>query len=192
MSSLGLRTAVFACTALLLLCGQGWSQRVDTFDPQGGNGGDPFRVVCPGGSYLRGIAGRAGNIIEKMRITCQGFTFVKAEGEFRPNGNAFDHGSWLGAGQGGSDTATECQSGTFVQGIHFNTLPYNNIPVVSHIRLDCGNLRNRSSNVHTFGHSPGNRFHHECDQGLFVVGFVGKVGLYVDAIGAVCAEMLPQ
>src|ERR1700730_16144918 len=148
MSSLvGLRTAVFACAALLLFGEQGWSQKVTTFEAQGGNGGDPFSVICPGGSYLRGIAGRAGNIIEKMHLICQGFGYAVADGEFRSSGNMFDHGAWLGAGQGGGDTRAECQSGTFVQGILFNTLVFNNIPVISHIQMDCGSLRHRLSDV---------------------------------------------
>src|SRR5262249_24502829 len=36
----------------------------------GGPGGSPYRVLCPSGTYLSGIAGRAGAFVDRLQLVC--------------------------------------------------------------------------------------------------------------------------
>jgi len=179
--------AFLASAGALAFCGEAWS------DIHGnGAGGQPFSVTCPPGTFVTGITGRAGNIIENMQLECAGFDKTENNTNFQTK-PPFPQGSIMGAGQGGSDIKpgdARCGGGTFVKEIRFNTRVFNDLPLIESIRLECRDLQGGSS-THLFGNAETTQgqFIEKCPGKDFVVGLAGRVGLFVDAVGPVCAVM---
>jgi len=187
--------AVSASTGLLVFNDRAWSYDYIEPDPVGATGGNHFEVICPPNTFLLGLRGNTGDqggIIEKMQLICAPFTPGRPVADHTnfEVGARFDQGSWMGAGTGGSFKTTSCTTGTgFVKEIRFNTAVYNNTKLIEHIQLECRDLADHSS-VRVFGYiARGSPHIHTCSGSSFLVGFHGRVGLYLDAIGAVCAGM---
>jgi hypothetical protein len=190
VAAIAFQMAVLASAGLLSLIEQARSY---TDHPiEGGKGGNDFTVICPPNSFLLGLSGNTGGIIEKMQLICAPFTPATPAAS-RTNfsvGQRFDQGAWIGAGTGGSSARSTCTTGTgFVKEIRFNTAVFNDARAIEHIRLECGDLQDHAS-THLFGKNETQGGHRQrCQGNEFLVGFRGRVGLYVDAIGAVCAGM---
>jgi hypothetical protein len=181
MAGMGFQLGVLATAGVLVFCGQAWSA------VNGGPGGQPFRVICPPGTFVKGLTGKAGNIIENMQLLCAGFD--KAGNNFvtKP---PFPQGSIIGAGQGGNDVKQECGPPIFVKEIRYNTRVFNDFTLIESIRLECRDLELGTS-THLFGNveTSQGQFIERCPGREFLVGLEGRVGLFVDAVGPVCAVM---
>lgn len=177
--------------APLVFSDSGWSQS-PAAEPKGAKGGDPFQIICPANNFVVGVTGRAGGVIEKVQLLCAPFSPARpvANNTNFSAGKRFEQGSWMGAGQGGSSQTTSCTTGTgFVKEIRFNTAVFNGFTLIEHIQLECSD-RGGHASTKTFGRAArGAPFRQRCGGNDFVVGFHGRVGLHLDALGVVCAPM---
>ncbi|SLM49202.1 protein of unknown function [Nitrospira japonica] len=163
---------------------------------QGGPGGTLFRAECPKGAYLTGLAGRAGKWIDQLAPICSPLETVK-----RTFGAPQTMGSH-GSSSGGSPRTASCALGGAIAGLDFdNTIGEGGLPdhkFVSRLYAYCqGIIPNTLNSFFIFspGGEGGGQFvpygsDSFCPTGLVAVGFHGRAGLFVDALGLICQPLI--
>lgn len=168
---------------------------------EGGRGGGPFRIKCEPGSFVAGFEGRTGAYIDNFRILCA--SFDPATRRLRP---PVPLQITIGLSQGGGPASSVCPAGWGVSQISFqNTWREQrwDDDFVYHINFKCQSIAGTESVRQTYGpakkleNPPGFLGHmiatvrdQTCPPGELAVGFAGKSGLYVDALGMIC-EPIP-
>jgi hypothetical protein len=169
---------------------QASAQPVTVLHAAGGANGGHFSVTCPTkGWVLRGLNIRAGWVIDAVEPICAGY--------FSPT-QASSSQVIIGPMRGGSG-GTQLQIFCFYNGYAVRGLTVGHGEfsprVVNAIKLRCGtadglgatstNDPSGSRHGRTLG---GQRYDQtDCPQGEVAVGIYGRVGLYVDALGLICA-----
>jgi hypothetical protein len=160
-------------------------------DTLGGTGGVQFRDVCAPGSYLIGVAGRTGQWVDQIRPICA--PWLPAQHVFGPPSIGQPHGT----STGGNPTDQRCP-GTFAinKWTAFTLTSENRL--IRLLDLNCTSVEpsadmNRalsfgkaSDGLGFFDASFGLNVNHVCPAGELAVGFQGRAGLFLDAIGLVC------
>ena len=81
---------------------------------QGSGRGGPFRVACPGGSFMTGFEGHTGAWIDHFRIVCASF-----DASTRQLTNPRPVARTIGVSGGGGPSSASCPSGWAISGIHY-------------------------------------------------------------------------
>lgn len=163
----------------------------------GGSGGVYFRSACPAGAYLIGLKGFTGNWIDRIAHICA---------PWHPAKNAFEwaslHGEFIGTSPGGRFEQQTCGGDrAIVSWTFWNTVGEGSQrQFVSSINGTCVNAITRLgayefqfgqpetkpklySGIGKRGRPDGKS---ECAPGELAIGFHGRAGLFLDAIGLVC------
>jgi hypothetical protein len=155
---------------------------------EGGPGGAAFRAVCPAGTYAVGIEGRFGAWLDAIAPSCAAFD---PDGGF---GNRV--GVAKAGGPGGGPAIAYCPEGEALTSVTIETA--GTYPVyVDNIRANCRIPGTDTGGGFFFG-DPREEFGTQrvgtvtytlrCPLDHVVMGFHGRAGSYVDALGLVCAE----
>jgi len=164
--------------------------------PFGGPGGAPGRWQCPQGYYINGLSGRVGQWTDSIWPSCLRWPVV---------GQSIDRfdGQSFGTSKGGHDSSTGCSGGTtgytVVGAIRFMVTRGDN-RFVQDISLLCrtmpphvagtGGLLKLAYDPHS-GDSDG-PYYASCPAGEVAVGLTARSGLFVDALGLICAPPAKQ
>lgn len=162
----------------------------------GGPGGSPYRVLCPSGTYLSGIAGRAGAFVDRLQLVCAPllrFPFHLDIGTVQPQ--------TIGLSRGGHTFQKDCPRGYAIRGTHW-FMTRSDRPVLSHFDFECVSYEHPTdptvrvslttspdegcpwgSVICTFGVGMDWTF---CPGDQLAVGLYGRSGDFVDRIGLVC------
>jgi hypothetical protein len=181
--------ALLAAVGAVVFSGSAWSQL--ELPIQGGNGGGIFRVTCPVNTFMIGIEGNAGRIVDHMRLVCAPFTKTENGKNFKADQTKlFNQGEIIGESQGGAFNQAICRNGGFVKTIKFNTAFFEDKHLLEHVRITCKDA-GAAESTHRFGffESGGQPATQTCPPNMWLVGLRGRRGSFVDAIGAVCAVM---
>jgi hypothetical protein len=162
----------------------------------GGVGGSPFRAMCPYGTFLSGIAGRAGAFVDRLQLVCAqvlGSPFRLDIGTVQPG--------TIGLSRGGHTFDKECPRGYGIRGTHW-FMTRSDRPFLSHFDFDCASYEHPTDptvrialNTSTDEGCPAVSFICKFGVGLdwtfcpgdqFAVGLYGRSGDFVDRIGLVC------
>ncbi|BFU96686.1 MAG: hypothetical protein NTNFB02_34080 [Nitrospira sp.] len=169
----------------------------------GSLGGQEFRAVCPTGSYLVGLAGRAGGWVDRIAPICA--PWLKGSRIF----GSPTVGQFFGFSGGGQERQTACGGGSpdnhaiqswsirlrsdnhFVEFITMFCTSLT-VPVASNSgrNLDFGAKPVDAEEVVTSG--PFSNVHpslQACPAGEVGIGIRGPAGKYVDAIGLICGPL---
>jgi hypothetical protein len=146
---------------------------------RGGDGGSPFGpYVCPPGQWVVGVNGNAGAWVDYMRMICGDAA-----------GNRQNDSHVMGNGGGGASTSATCPTGSAVYMIGFNTVDFHGTQIFNKVRIHCRRISGSSAETSSdlFGGDDGGReTKTNCGDNDLVVGFRGRHGLYLDAIGLTC------
>ena len=168
----------------------------------GGPGGNAFRITCPAGSFVVGFAYRNGQWFDRIAPICAPWQL--AERRFGP-GVA---GGAAGDSEGGRPHTEQCPLGQYaITAVRFG-LSLNGDDdrpqFVGWLDAHCQTVRppwdarsismGNPTNA-TWAHSRNlveptierPQYHFVCPQGEVAVGIQGRAGLFVDALGLICA-----
>ena len=184
------RVAILATAGTITFSGMAWA---DFFEMpiQGGNGGGLFRVFCPANTFVVGLQGKSGAIVDHMRLVCAPFTLTANGKNFDAlHSRQFNQGEVIGESNGGGDDEAICTNGGFVKTIKFNTLFFEEKHLIEHVRITCTDA-GAVSGTRLFGQfeTGGSPATQTCPGGTWLVGLRGRRGSFVDAIGGMCAVM---
>jgi hypothetical protein len=168
----------------------------------GGNGGSPFRAVCPGNSFLAGFDGHVGAFIDHLRLVC-----VRWDRFTSRLGRPGVYPPQIGLSNGGAPQQGVCNynSGYVVVGMSVSTLASDNrLAQMLALRCDYFNPPIRAQFVTgfadasfgTLGPAPSlfqesagmQDYMRLCPNGQVAKGVYGRSGLFIDRIGLVCAS----
>ena len=186
---------IWACAAFLALLPPAWAWDSKV---EGGPGGGPFRIQCPGGSFMTGFEGRTGAYIDHFRILCGSW-----DANTRQVQNRGPLQITIGTSGGGGPAGAACPGGWAVNAINFQNTwrseSHINNGFVHHINFHCVLPERAESIWRTYGPTtpvpkPSGflgtmmllEYDQTCPNGELAVGFQGRSGLYVDALGLVC------
>lgn len=190
----------FTLFALFLLfgIGLGCPEQGLTTDlrPLGGAGGNYFRAECPKGFYLVGLAGRAGEWVDRIAPVCA--PWLRGSQTF----GAPSIGPSFGASGGGQEQQAICRGVSHnqiiaVQSWHIDALPSGN-RFVQYIQAYCLSLAPPADQVlWNFGSESAaakervtsGPYGTACPAGEAPVGIHGRAGLFVDAVGLICGPL---
>jgi hypothetical protein len=165
-------------------------------DAAGGNGGVPYRLTGSPRQFLSGIAGRAGDFVDRLQLVCA------------PEiGLALDTGTTqptsVGHSRGGHTFAINCPRDYAIRGAKWYTIR-SHPEILSHFDLECASFDRPNdptiplslntspdkgcpwpSIVCEFGTGYGWTY---CPSGELAVGLYGRSGDYVDKVGLICAR----
>jgi hypothetical protein len=167
----------------------------------GGSGGNYFRTTCAAGSYLVGLKGYTGKWIDRIAHICAPWLPVKQAFE-----SALLHGQFLGTSPGGSFEQQTCRRDhAIVSWTFWNTVGDDNkrkfvssiegtcrrvIPPLATHGLQFGDPETQKrlgyggwGLVAIHGRPDGKS---ECPAGELAIGFHGRAGLFLDALGLIC------
>lgn len=171
-----LSTAMFAAALSGTACAD------DYLNPIGGGGGGQFNARCSSGEFLIGVELRKGDYVDAIRPLC-----ASANGPHEASVGA--SGDWHG-GTGGRITNITCaRNDPFVNGA-LVSLEEQDRTIVSDIALTCGSAAGRQINAGGGLLSADEalaRGLQYCATSEVAVGVHGRSGLYLDAIGLICA-----
>lgn len=170
----------------------------------GGLGGQQFRAECPKGSYLVGVAGRAGSWVDRIAPVCAPWLWG-SQALGRPT-----IGQSFGMSGGGQEQQTICtRSGNnhlaiqswwthllrsdnhYVQYIEMycDSLPTPLPPTHYGPRLDFGTRPKDVEELVTYGPFSSQPPFQACPAGEAAVGIRVRAGQFVDAIGLICGPL---
>lgn len=191
-----MRSTCFWVLALLALVvpGQGPALARD-LPVQGGSGGGPFRLDCPAGAFLVGVALRSGGWVDAVQGTCK---------LYLANRNLFADGAsstGITGGSGGSPQQNGCSPDRYVAGIKVGYTRDGDRPkYLDYVELSCAVISGYGGETKAclqtgdgcWDRHPGNgalglSFQSHCAPGEMISGLIGRSGLYVDALGVACA-----
>jgi hypothetical protein len=184
------RTPLFALSLVLAMSWSTMTAATDT-PVRGGPGGTPFRFTCDKGAYLVGMRARMGDWVDQLRPVCA--PWLPERRRF----GATSVGIAIGDSKGGNrDIPGTCfpgfaisrLDGTLVVGNHAESKFVGGLsvhcqtaePPVARHALDFGYAL-------SFGATSTPTFDLDCPSGELAVGLHGRSGLFVDALGLVCA-----
>jgi hypothetical protein len=170
---------------------------------QGSGRGGPFRIACPGGSFMTGFEGRTGAWIDHFRIVCASF-----DASTRQLTNPLAVAATIGVSGGGGPSSAACPSGWAISGIQYQETKGDGPSDVGHsIGFTCAATVGTERVARHFGplstpeerskpFSPlGTPFGSAgydpsvCPGGEFAIGLYGRSGKFVDAIGLICVPL---
>lgn len=188
-------TSLFAAIAILFIGGSASAQHFE-FGVQGGKGGGGYRVVCPPHTFMVGLRGRAGVVIDTVQLLCAGFQELPPppfRKDWKRDPNAFPVGNFIGTSPGGGGLERVCTGDRFVRGIVFNTAFFQNKHLVAFIQMTCDHGRFAGFDELNFGFNfpRGSIQRQFCPGGMWAVGLKGRFGDFVDATALLCAKMPP-
>jgi hypothetical protein len=164
---------------------------------QGGKGGGFFKVICPPGQFWVGAVGRAGVVIDNMKLLCEQFRTVKS---IPPRKNwkvvppVRNERPRIGGSGGGTALTRQCTNDRFVRLITFNTEFFEGHHLIAFIRMTCEHGTFSGFDELTFGFNTpvgtGPQVQ-ACPQGEYAIGLKGRQGDFIDAIALICAPMPP-
>jgi len=146
----------------------------------GGSGGARFRIECPSDSFIFGFDIRYGSVIDQLKPACARVT----DGKFT---DKISKPSWTG-GHGGSVANVFCPP---YQGLAGLDVYVNPDGLVRRFNMMCylpGDGKVSVIASPEGGAADYNAWAH-CPPGQFVNGIFGRSGLYVDALGVLCADL---
>jgi cysteine-rich secretory family protein len=164
--------------------------RASYIGPQGGPGGGTFPPLqCPGGMYMLGVALHSGTLVDAIRANCLAYDPSIDQFVRPPQFTAFT------GGPGGSLQQNGCPPERYVSAIKVGFTRNGSQPqYLDYVELSCTVLSGYGGDVKVCLHtgqgcwdSPGLSFTVPCPTGEAAVGLIGRSGVYVDAIGLVCA-----
>ena len=163
---------------------------------QGGPGGAYFRAECPKGAYLTGLAGRAGSWVDQLAPICSPWEPVRrvfgAPQTMKPHGTS----------NGGSHKEIYCTPGSAIAGLDFeNTIGEGGLSdhrFVSRLFAYCQGLLSHTASwpvIFNEGGAYGGQFipygsDSYCPVNEVAVGFHGRAGLFIDALGLICGPVV--
>ena len=173
------------------LSGQAWAD--EYLQPIGGGGGGQFQARCRGSELLAGFELRAGDDVDAIRPLC-----VTAYGSRETS--AASENAWHG-GDGGGPAHVICPrhtpivTGMFVHAEGMDTLVVNNIHLFCSLAVDPQVDRSPAvafdapayQNESWFRYGAISSDTQRCPPGQAAVGVHGRSGLWLDAIGLICA-----
>lgn len=188
------RSLIWLSAGMLCFAASAHAQSDIVLAPIGGSGGGQFTGRCPSGQLLNGVELRTGHDVDSIKPIC----LLADTGQRQPYTARF------GGEGGGEPTPYVCpHHDAIVTGIK---IAYEGNPlVVKNIHLLCGAAS--TSQVREF---PGDRFdgysrprtgimtpfrtvgsgEQRCPTGLVAVGIHGRSGVWLDAVGLICAAPL--
>ena len=155
----------------------------------GGPGGGFFRIYCPPGEFWVGLDGRAGDILDNIRLRCAGF---HTEPSTPPRKNwtittpKHNFGERMGDSDGGSPLRQDCTNNNFVRKIEFNTEFFDGAHLMAFITMTCdhGTVAGVDELPYGFNFPHGTGPQRQvCPEGMWATGLIGRRGFRVDAIG---------
>jgi hypothetical protein len=171
--------------------------------PVHGSGrGGPFRVACPGGSFMTGFDGRTGAWIDQFRIVCASF-----DPNAREMVNPRPVNVTIGISGGGGPSSASCPGGWAISGINYQETKGDGPTNVGHsIGFTCAatvgpeivarhfgptTAREDRTRSTGFGQSFGSADFAPsiCPGGEFAIGLYGRSGKFVDAVGLICVPL---
>jgi hypothetical protein len=190
--------------ALLLL-----SVLAATIDPVladdflGGGGGSPFPpVLCPAGTVVIGLKGKAGAVLNTIQLLCGKANGADGDNPYGlitsadtnpdpkdPNSEAF---------RGGGLASAPCPSLMAAKSIEVSMKKWREKYVVSQIKLTCVYLGGGGSDIKVYGHDDGigrvpAKFANgkgpdvlSCPEHQLMNGLQGRHGTWIDAVGINC------
>ena len=168
----------------------------------GGSGGDPFRNVCPSGSYLSEISGNANDRVRRICGKCSDGTTLQCQGT--ESGNAFNYqgpfdyvsvssGEWLdrvynSGGMGGNPHEMRCPTGGKVVGLYGRSGIW-----LDQLGAVCGEPTNKPTTVNItntdpYGGSGGAPFGNKCPSGSYLSEIYGNADDRVRRICGKCSD----
>jgi hypothetical protein len=126
-----------------------------------------------------------------MQLRCAPFRVSGDPTDWTVDPNSiFNQGQIMGESQGGAVSKRSCGDSRFVKRIRFNTDFFEDKHLIQFVHLFCEHPRNGKQDF-IFGFNPvgGDIADQTCDTRDWVIGFRGRRGSFVDAIGLVCARM---
>lgn len=171
-------------------------------NPLGGPGGSPFSRRCPPGEALHGFELRAADDVDAIRPIC-----FRTGGPGQSISPGMYAGEWHG-GSGGRIGRVNCPVNQQISAVvGMIVASEGRTEVVNEIVLFCGLVSSNTFEPSTPGAifegprykgtaSPGrptyNRQSQQCPKGAIAVGVHGRTGVWVDAIGLICAAPEPD
>jgi hypothetical protein len=169
----------------------------------GGLGGNYFRAECPKGSYLVGLAGRAGEWVDRIAPVCA--PWLRGSQTF----GAQSVGQFFGTSMGGQERHESClgsginkraiqswwihllrSDNHFVQFVQvYCTSLTSPVSADSGHRLDFGSKPDSVEEMVTGGPFNSQPPFQACPAGEVAVGFGVRAGLFVDALGLICGPL---
>ena len=162
-----------------VIASSGHSAHADDF--VGGPGGGSFGAIdCPRGKVVVGLAGRSGGVIDTMQLFC-------SEPAGGPEAVTLDP-RHIGPSNGGGPIQAMCPVLNVAFGIDVNTAQIDGNVVVSQIILHCRSPFDGSGDrTVVFGGGGGDGAGgFTCEDHTFMVGFAGRAGDFIDALGIRC------
>lgn len=164
---------------------------------EGGSGGGFFQVKCDG--YVTGFEGQTGAYVDHFRLLCASW-----DPATRTLQNRGALPISVGTSQTGGPAKAACPDGWAIRSVDFTmTFGEKRRPAfVHHINFVCVSLTGGEQIARTYGPTKlhggeagfpaqgrfiPHTYYQECGAGELAVGFRGRSGLYVDALGLVCA-----
>jgi len=150
-------------------------------DFAGGPGGSSFGTLnCPRGKIVVGLAGRSGSVIDTMQLFC-------SEPTGGPEAVTLEPGR-VGPSNGGGPISAQCPVLDVAFGIDVNVATIDGNLVVSQIILHCRSpIDGSGDRTVVFGGGGGDGAGgFTCPEHTFMVGFVGRAGDFIDALGISC------
>jgi hypothetical protein len=166
---------------------------------QGGPGGGPFRLDCPAGAFITGIALRSGGWIDAVQGSCR---------LFLTNRNLLASGTSATAvtgGPGGGSQQAGCTPDRYVAGIRIGYTRDGDHPkYLDYVELSCAVLSGYGGETkvclqtgdncwdrHPGDDKGGLSFQARCAPGEMVSALIGRSGQFIDALGIACAARPP-
>lgn len=168
--------------------------------PIGGPGGIPFRAECPKGSYLVGLAGRTGAWVDQIAPICA--PWLSDKGVF----GATSIGQPHGASRGGKPRQSSClgsginhrvlqawivttlrSDNRFIESIKGHCISA--VPPAATATVYFGPLPSEPDPLSSGARFSADYGPQSCPAGEFAVGFYGRAGQFVDAVGLVCGPL---
>lgn len=162
----------------------------DTYSSlSGGSGGSAFTLRCPAGSYVVGMEGRYGAWLDAIAPVCAPLT---------PAGDFGSRTSMpLAGGTGGGWGSGSCPPGQAIGHLTYSATA-TSPSYVDEMTSTCGYFHDLAGGEFDFGaRQESSRglgvffaapFRTGCSLGQLAVGFYGRAGAYVDALGLICDE----
>jgi hypothetical protein len=175
----------------ILTCSAG-TARADNVGPQGGPGGGPFTLQCAPGTYLLGVGLHTGQWVDSIRANC--LPYDPATDQFvRPSqGPSFTQ---FTGGSGGAPAIVQngCSPERYVSGVKIGFTRDGNRPLyIDNVEVHCRVLSGYGGDQSVCipaadGCGYGLAFTVDCPPGQAAIGLFGRSGVYVDALGLICA-----
>ena len=153
-------------------------------------GNQEFRSECPGGSYLVGLTGRAGEWIDKLIPICAP---LKSDMSLGPTFAIAP----LGTSDGGNEQPQSNRNTCWVPAIMKGLLLVmtEDSKYVRFLNGMCFQANGTQKPVAAFGNGPkggGNTFDQGCPDKEYATGLRGRGGLFIASLGLICGPLVPQ